>query len=220
MGERFNSWLECVRRHLTPEAFAYLKLGLHSELRHHYGDVEKLDRPLLLYRFLLDHRKDKSETEVLKMFFHALKELGSNLRGKYVLQRGLEDYELTHPGPLDHTSQEFDFYVLLMKIVTKIVKDSELCNDVKTRFAKYRCMDMNHRNIENLAELFIQLCQKDLIAPENTSKLERTLYKCKAWECLEILKNYYDKSIGLKLASNVEKALQKHIMHHSELNAP
>jgi hypothetical protein len=210
MSDKFNTWLEYVDKQLCEEAFDYLKLGLHSKLRRHFTELEGIEKPSHLYRFLLDHRGDKSETEVLQMFLHALEMLGSKLRGDFVLRKGFGEgsvYKLSHPGRLDVIPKDFSFYLCLLGILTEIVKDSKLHRQIKTKFTKESFLDTNHRNIKNLADLFIELCQKNFLTPDYTRNLQLALVRYEAWECLAILKEYHQ-SVGMALVPQAERAMQ------------
>ena len=74
MGDRLNQWLRFVDGKLSPEAFEFLKFGLHSEIHRCYAEADELHTPSQLYRYLLKHRGQQSESEVLKMSLRDLVE--------------------------------------------------------------------------------------------------------------------------------------------------
>lgn len=137
MADRLNQWLHYVDSLLSPEAVEFLKLGLHSEFHRYYSEVEKLNKPSLLYHLLLKQRRDQSKYQVLQMFLHVLKGLGGKLRGNLVIRKGFGEvsiYRLNDPGPFDtgNASSEFRFFQCLLKILTKVRKDRVLRDRVKT----------------------------------------------------------------------------------------
>lgn len=209
MSNHFHLWLQYVDKQLSDEAFEFLKLGLHSELRHYYTEVEGLDKPSLLYYFMLKQRKHESESQVLQRFLHVIEVLGKKLRSDIVLKKGFGEgsvYKLSHPGSYDiqSASKEFKFFLCLLKILIKVRQDVNLCDQIKTKFSRGRFLDVNRRHVKNLAELFIQLCQKGFITPDDTLYLQQALIKYEAWECLLIL-NGYHKSVGMMLIPRAEK---------------
>lgn len=212
MGDHFHLWLHYVDKQLSAEAFEFLKLGFHSELRRYYTEVEKLDKPSLLYHFLLNskQRTHQSESQVLQMFLYVIEALGKKLRSDIVIKKGFGEssvYKLAHPGSFDiqSASKEFKFFVCLLKILIKVRQDVILCDQIKTKFTRGRFLDVNHRHVKNLAELFIWLCQKGFITPDDTLYLQQALIKHEAWECLLILNGYHE-SVGMMPIRRAEKA--------------
>lgn len=197
MDGNFKIWLLYVDRQLSPEAVDFLKLGLHSELRRYQTEVEQLQQPSVLYDFLLNRCRAEAE-KVLQMFLHVIEGLGGKLRGNMVIRKGFGEksvYKLTHPGLFD-ASKEFKFFQCLLKILTKVKRDVNLTDLLRTKFSKDRFLGTNHRHIKNLPDLFIQLCQKGVITADDTHYLQKALIKHKAQECILILNDYH-KSVGM-----------------------
>ena len=220
MCDHFNLWLQYVDKQLSVEAFEFLKLGLHSEFHRYYTEVEELDRPSLLFHFLLKQRKESSETQVLQMFLHVVEVLGKKLRGDLIIKKGFGEgsvYKLMHPGPYDteNASKEFKFFLCLLKILLIVRQNVDLCDQLKTKFTRGRFLDVNHRQVRNLPELFIRLCQRGFFTPDDTLYLQQALIKREAWECLQILNDYHE-SVGMMLIPQAEKV--KH-MFDGELKA-
>ena len=214
---RLNQWLRFVDKKLSPEAFMFLKFGLHSELRHHYSEVDGLDKPSQLYRYLLKHRGQQSESEVLKMFIHVLKGLGGKLRGNLVLREGFGEDKLKYPGDfdIDNASSEFRFFQCLLQILTQVRKDSKLSDRVKTKLCKGHALNTHAKHYENLPELFIALYQEGCITAKETNLLKQVLmkyeeevdvhHKEEVHQCLAILDQYHS-SVGLPLINLAEIA--------------
>ena len=204
-------WLRYIDEQLSSEAVEYLKLGLHSEFSRFYSEVEKLDKPSLLYNFLLERCKRQSESQALKIFLHVVRGLGGTLRGNSVISNGFgraSMFNVKDPGLFDieKASVNFKFFQCLLKIATK-ARNMALGDQLKKKFSKDRFLNTNHRHIQTLPELFIRLYQKGLISGDNTHHLVEALSKYKAWVCLQIL-NSYHKSVGLQpiaLAQKMEK---------------
>lgn len=210
---QLQCWLHYVDDQLSPEAVEYLKLGLHSELFRYYSEVEKLDKPSLLYYFLLERCKRQSESQALKIFLHVVRGLGGALRGNLVISKGFgraSMYSVKDPGLFDieKASVNFKFFQCLLKISTK-ARNMALGDQLKKKFSKGRFLNTNYRHIKTLADLFIQLYQKGLIAGDNTHHLVEAFSKYKAWVCLQIL-NSYHKSVGLQPIAPAQKMEKKY----------
>lgn len=204
---KFQLWLQYVDKQLSTEAVEFVKLGLHSEFHRRYTEVEELNKPSLLYDALLKQREEKSE--VLQMFVHVLEGLSGKLRGNWVIKKGFGDlsaFKLTHPGPFDtaKASKEFKFFQCLLRILVKARQNVDLHEHLKTKFSRDRFLGTNRRHIKYLPKLFIQLCQRGFLAPDDTHHLEQALTRDEAWECLQIL-NEYHKSVGLMAIPRAEK---------------
>ena len=208
---------------LSSEAVEYLKLGLHSEFYPFHHEVQKLDKPSQLYYFLLEHCMRGSESKALKMFVYVVRGLGGFLRGNHVVNEAFAvnaTYVVKDPGPfnLKKASMNFKFFQCLLKISTK-ARCTALFEQLKKKFSKPRFLNINHRLIKNLSELFIKLFQMKFIAANNTHHLVEALYKYKAWLCLRSL-NEYHKLVGLQpiaLAQGVEayisgRCISEHII--------
>lgn len=194
-------WLNYVDEQLSMEAVDFLKLGLYSEFFRYHAEVEKLDKPSLLYYFLYERCVKKSESKALKMFLHVLRGLGGALRGNMVINECFgvpPSYNVEDPGlfNVEKASVHFKFFQCLLKISTKARKMA-LGDQLKKKFCKGRFLNTNYRHIKNLSELFIRLYQKQFIAANNTHHLVEALNKYKAWVCLQIV-NSYHKSVGLQ----------------------
>lgn len=208
-NRKFRLWLLYVDKQLSAEAVAFVKLGLHSEFRRCYTEVEGLTEPSLLYNVLLKQHRETSESEVLRMFLHVLDGLSGKLRGKWVIRKGFGDnsaYKLENPGHFDaeKASKEFKFFQCLLKILIKVRQDVDLSDHLTTRFSRDRFLGTNPRHIRYLPELFIKLCQRGFLAPDDTHHLEQALTRHEAWECLQDL-NEYHKSVGLMAIPKAEK---------------
>lgn len=194
-------WLHYVDEQLSPEAVDFLKLGLHSEFFRFYGETQKLDKPSLVYYFLLEQCMRKSSAKALKMFLHVVRGLGGTLRGTAVVGEGFGDcstYNVKDPGLFDiqKASVNFKFFQCLLQISVKARKMA-LGDQLKKKFCKRRLLNMNYRHVNNLSNLFILLYQKQIIAPKNTHHIVEALNKYNARVCLQIL-NSYHKSVGLQ----------------------
>lgn len=205
----FRLWLQYIDKQLSPEAVAFVKLGLHSEFRRCFTEVEDLNQPSLLYDVLLKQNKEKSESEVLQMFLHVLDGLSGKLRGNWVIRKGFGDisaYKLKNPGPFDieNASKEFKFFQCLLAISLKVRQNVELVDYLKAKFSRDRFLGTNHRHIKFLPQLFIQLCQRGFLAADDTHHLEQALTRQEAWDCLVTL-NEYHKSVGLVAIPRAEK---------------
>lgn len=208
-----QNWLHYIDEQLSEEAVEYLKLGLHSEFFRYYSDVEKLDKPSLLYHFLLERCQRQSELQALKIFLHVVRGIGGTLRGNLVISKGFgrsSTYNVKDPGLFDieKASVNFKFFQCLLKIATK-ARNMALDDQLKKKFSKDRFLNTNYRHIRSLPDLFIRLYQKGFTSGDNTHHLVEALSKYKAWVCLQIL-NSYHKSVGLQpiaLAQKMEKKL-------------
>ena len=204
MAESLSSlkrWLHFLDEQLCTEAVEYLKLGLYSELYPFYGEAQKLDKPSQLYYFLLERCMRGSESKTLKMFVYVVRGLGGSLRGNYVINEAFgvnSEFDVKDPGPfnLKKASVNFKFFQCLLKISTK-ARRAALGEQLKKKFAKTRFLNINHRLIKNLPEVFVKLFQKKYISAVNTHHLVEALYKYRAWLCLKILDDYH-KSVGLQ----------------------
>ena len=202
-------WLHFVDEQLSPEAVDFLKLGLHSEFFRYYREIEKLDKPSLVYYFLLEKCMRRSSSKALKMFLHVLHSLGGNLRGSHVIGEAFgvtSMYGVQDPGLFDiqKASVNFKFFQCLLKIAVKARKTA-LGEQLMKKFSKSRFLNINHRHVKNLSDLFVRLFQKQFISAANTHHLVDALYKYKAWLCLQIL-NTYHKSVGLQPIALVQSA--------------
>ena len=194
-------WLHFVDDQLSPEAVDFLKLGLHSEFFRYYNEVQKLDKPSLIYYFLLERCMQNSSSKAQKMFLHVVRGIGGTLRGSFVVSEAFgvaSSYDLKDPGLFDiqKASVNFKFFQCLLKIAVKARKMA-LGDQLKKKFSKGRFLNMNYRHIKNLSELFIKLFQKQFIRATNTHHLVEALSKYRARLCLQIL-NSYHKSVGLQ----------------------
>lgn len=211
MADSLQRWLHYVDEQLSAEAVEYLKLGLHSEFFRFYSEVEELDKPSLLYHFLLERCMRQSESQALKLFLHVVRGLGGALRGNLVISQGFgraSMYSVKDPGLFDieKASVNFKFFQCLLKISTK-ARRMALGDQLKKKFSKNRFLNTNYRHIKTLPELFIRLYQKGFVGGDNTHHLTEAFSKYKAWVCLQIL-NSYHKSVGLQpipLAQKMEK---------------
>lgn len=208
-NRKFRLWLQYVDKQLSVEAVEFVKLGLHSEFRCYYSEVEGLTKPSLLYNVLLRKCGEKSESEVLRMFLHVLDGICGKLRGKWVIRKGFGEqsaYKLEDPGPfnIESASMEFKFFQCLLKILVKIRQDVNLSDHLKTKFSLDRFLRTNHRHVGYLPELFIKLYQGGFLAPDDTHHLEQALIRYEALECLQDL-NHYHKSVGLMAIPKAEK---------------
>jgi hypothetical protein len=213
MAGSLQRWLHYVDEQLSPEAVEYLKFGLHSEFFRFYSDVEELDKPSLLYHFLLERCMRQSESQALKIFLHVVRGLGGALRGNLVINMGFgraSTYNVKDPGlfNIEKASVNFKFFQCLLKISIR-ARNMALGDQLKKKFSKGRFLNTNYRHIRTLPDLFIRLYQKKFVAGDNTHHLVEALSKYKAWVCLQIL-NSYHKSVGLQpiaLAQKMEKKL-------------
>lgn len=203
---KLYDWLCFVDNELSPDAFEFLKFGLHSEFHRHLTEVEVLEKPSQLYHFLLKHCGQRLESEMLKMFIHVLKGLGGKLRGNFVLRYGFGENKLENPGDFDieNASDEFRLFQCLLQILTRLRQDNKLCRKVKAKLC--RVLKMNQAHFKNLPELFITLYQKQFITAEKTDLLKQVLMKYdtdhkRVNQCVEILN-----SIGLPLIPLAEIA--------------
>ena len=197
MDDHLEQWLHFIDDELSPEAFEFLKFGLHSEVQRYLSEIEKLNKPSQLYTFLLEHREQQLESEVLKMFIHVLKGLGGKLRGNLVLKKGFSDYKLKDPGTFQ-ASDEFRFFQCLLQILTQIRKDSKLRKRVMTKLCKGHVLKTHAMHFKDLPELFIKLYQKGFITAGKTQLLQQVLMKYEkvnhkedVYRCLEILDRYH-----------------------------
>lgn len=201
-------WLHFVDEQLCPEAVDFLKLGLHSEFYKYYGEVQKIDKPSQLYYFLLEKCMRNNHPKCLKTFLHVVRGLGASLRGSHVISAAFgkaSSYDINDPGLLDmqKASVNFKFFQCLLKISTK-ARNMALGDQLKKKFCKQRFLNMNHRQLKNLSELFIRLFQRQYIRATNTHHLIEALSKYKARVCLQIL-NSYHKSVGLQPIALVQE---------------
>ena len=142
-----------------------------------------------------------SESKTLKMFVHVVRGLGGSMRGNLVTNEAFSvnsKYGVGDPGPFNFkkASVNFKFFQCLLKISTK-ARRTALFEQLKKKFSKARFLNINHRLIKNLSQLFIKLFQMKFIAATNTHHLVEAMYKYKAWLCLRILNDYH-KSVGLQ----------------------
>lgn len=206
-------WLHYIDEQLSTEAVEYLKLGLHSEFYRYHSDVENLDKPSLLYYYLLERCMKQSESQALKLFLHVVRGLGGTLRGNLVISKGFGRgslYNVKDPGlfHIERASVNFKFFQCLLKISTK-ARNMALGDQLKKKFSKGRFLNTNYRHIKGLPDMFIRLYQRGFVTGDNTHHLVEALSKYKAWVCLQIL-NSYHKSVGLQpiaLAQKMEKKI-------------
>ena len=97
--------------------------------------------------------------------------------------------------------------------ISKGTKNAELVKSLKMKFCAHRYLNMNHRHIKYLSNLFIRLFQENFINANDTHRLVNALVKFEeqkrlcheAQECLSIL-NSYHKLVGFQPIPQVESA--------------
>ena len=161
-----RKWLTFVDDQLSPDGVEFLKLGLYPDVD--YKKLESIHKPSQLYDAILEQRPHE-EKEVLRLFVHALRQIGGNLRGKF-LTDSLQNYSVTMPDPLTsgETQTNFKFFQCLVKIGTK-VRGTEVEPQLKQHFA--RQLNVHHTHVANIPNLFIRLHQAGIVTSERHQKL-------------------------------------------------
>lgn len=161
-----RKWLRFVDDQLSPDGVEFLKLGLYPDVG--YKKMESIHKPSQLYDAILEQRPHE-EKEVLRLFVHALRQIGGNLRGKF-LTNSLQNYSVTMPDPLTsgETQTDFKFFQCLVKIGTK-VRGTEVEPRLKQHFA--RQLNIHHTHTANIPNLFIRLHQAGIVTSERHQKL-------------------------------------------------
>ena len=103
-----RKWLRFVDDQLSPDGVEFLKLGLYPDVG--YKKMESIHKPSQLYDAILEQRPHE-EKEVLRLFVHALRQIGGSLRGKF-LTDSLPNYSLAMPDPLTSGETQTDFKFL------------------------------------------------------------------------------------------------------------
>ena len=161
-----RKWLTYVDDQLSPDGVEFLKLGLFT-----YVDFKKLEsihKPSQLYDAVLEQRPHE-EKEVLRLFVHALRQIGGVLRGKH-LTNSLPNYSVTMPDPLTsgETQTDFKFFLCLVKIGAN-VRGTQTESRLKEHFA--RRLNVHHTHIANIPNLFIRLHQAGIVTSERHQNL-------------------------------------------------
>ena len=171
----FQCWLNFIDKHLSSEAVEHLKFGLHSYFSRFYSEAEKLDKPSAIYRFLLKRCMHTTESEAVGVFMYVIRGLGASLRGKHVLHQALTEYELPYiPFDVSNAPERFNFFHCLLRISTK-ARNISLGDKLKKEFCSPKYLNIDHRNIKNLPDLFIRLHQRDFISERRTDHLKDIL---------------------------------------------
>ena len=180
-----RKWLTYVDDQLSPDGVEFLKLGLFTNVD--FKKLESIHKPSQLYDAVLEQRLHE-EKEVLRLFVHALRQIGGVLRGKH-LTDSLPNYSVTMPDPLTsgETQTNFKFFLCLVKIGAK-VRGTQTESRLKEHFA--RRLNVHHTHIADIPNLFIRLHQAGIVTSESHQNLAEFLRTHDHKKCLKYLDDF------------------------------
>ena len=194
LSDNIQKWLQVVTGHLISESLAFVKLCFYTEID--YVHYESINSAMKLFNHLLEHCCGGDETKALQIFINALKHVGCDLRGSFLIEI-LPNYGLSCPSPLkdEDLPKEAQFCLCLVKIGTKS-RGIDLEERLIVHFCRPPYLNMHFDNIHNLPDLFVRLMQKNFIQWNKTDILVELFESYHATQCLKYLNQYYTK-VGL-----------------------